>query len=271
MPELPEVETLRRYLEQTSLHQKITGFTAEDAKRQLLLPPDEFLEAITGRQMVSTTRIGKHLLVTLDNGKVISLHFGMTGELHYYRIPEDAPRFERATFYFDSGFKLAFVDSRKFGRIGLWENEEAYIKAKALGPDALDISFEALQKGLQKRKSPIKPVLLDQKLLAGIGNWLVDEILYQAGLHPETIAAELTPVQLQNLVNAIQEVLKTAIEKEAVYRELPPAYLIHAREWDTSPHPEENTHKHCYRCRTEIIKTTVGGRATYFCPVCQVK
>src|SRR6478752_3419822 len=140
MPELPEVETYRRYLEETSLHQKITDFSAADPKRQLTLPCDELRQELKGRQMVQTSRIGKHLLVELDNGKVLSLHFGMTGDLHYYRLAEDAPRFERATFFFDSGFKLAFVDSRKFGRIGLWESEAAYIKEKKLGPDALEIS-----------------------------------------------------------------------------------------------------------------------------------
>ncbi|MFC5271807.1 DNA-formamidopyrimidine glycosylase [Adhaeribacter terreus] len=269
MPELPEVETLRKYLEETSLHQKITGFSAVDAKRQITMPLDEFRQGIVGRKMVKTTRIGKHLLVTLDNGNVLSLHFGMTGDLHYYRIPEDAPRFERATFFFDSGFKLAFVDSRKFGRIGLWESKTVYKTAKKLGPDALDISEAELKKNLRKRKSPLKPALLDQKILAGIGNWLVDEILFQAKLHPEIIAAELTDPELQNLLQAMQNVLQISIEKEAIYRELPVSFLIHSREWDESPHPEKDAHKNCPRCKTEIIRTVVGGRATYLCPQCQ--
>ena len=269
MPELPEVETYRRYLEETSLNQKITDFTAEDPKRQLTMPYLEFRQELKGSKMVGTTRIGKHLLVRLDNGKVLSLHFGMTGDLHYYRLPEDAPRFERATFSFDSGFKLAFVDSRKFGRIGLWASEEEYIKAKSLGPDALVISEEDLQKHLQKRKSPIKPALLDQKIMAGIGNWLADEILFQAKLHPETIAAIITKPQLTKLVNAIREVLETSIEKEAVYRELPRTYIIHAREWDESPYTGKDVHKNCPVCAETLLKTTVGGRATYLCPHCQ--
>jgi formamidopyrimidine-DNA glycosylase len=269
MPELPEVETYRRYLEETSLNQKITDFTAEDPTRQITMPYSGFRQEIKGRKMVSTTRIGKHLLVKLDNGKVLSLHFGMTGDLHYYRIPEDAPRFERATFYFDSGFKLAFVDSRKFGRIGLWESEEAYIKAKLLGPDALKITGEDLLKHLQKRKSPIKPALLDQKVLAGIGNWLVDEILFQAKLHPEMIAAGITKEELTRLVKATRQVLEISIEKEAIYRELPQTFIIHSREWDESPFAEKDAHKNCPRCAEAIVKTTVGGRATYLCPKCQ--
>ena len=271
MPELPEVETYRCYLEETCLNQKITDFTAVDFKRQITMPYEEFRQELKGRQMVKTTRIGKHLLVGLDNGKVLSLHFGMTGDLHYYRLPEDAPRFERATFFFDSGFKLAFVDSRKFGRIGLWTSEEAYIKAKALGPDALEISPSELLTSLQKRKSPIKPALLDQKVLAGIGNWLVDEILFQAKIHPEKIAAEITNPELKRLTKAIWEVLQTSVQQEAIYRELPASYLIHAREWDTSPHPGKDDHKNCPRCQSQIIKTTVGGRATYLCQNCQPK
>lgn len=269
MPELPEVETYRRYLEETCLHQKITDFTATDPKRQLTLLYDELRQGLKGRQMVQTTRIGKHLLVRLDNGKVLSLHFGMTGDLHYYRLPEDAHRFERATFYFENGFKLAFADSRKFGRIGLWESETAYIKAKKLGPDALEISPAALGKALKKRKSLLKPALLDQKILAGIGNWLVDEILFQAKLNPEMLASEISETQIKRLTKAIWEVLQTSVQKEAIYRELPTSYIIHAREWDDSPHPEKDAHKNCPRCQTPIIKTVVGGRATYLCPVCQ--
>ena len=269
MPELPEVETYRRYLEETSLHQQIVDFTAADPKRQVTMPYDEFRQEIKGRQMVKTTRIGKHLLVGLDNGKVLSLHFGMTGDLHFYRLPEDAPRFERATFFLANGFKLAFVDSRKFGRIGLWESEAAYIKSKKLGSDALEITPAELWKNLQKRKSPLKPALLDQKVLAGIGNWLVDEILFQARLHPETTASEITPAQLKRLTKAIWEVLQTSVQQEAIYRRLPTSYLIHAREWDDSPHADKDAHKNCPRCQAPILKTVVGGRATYLCPRCQ--
>jgi formamidopyrimidine-DNA glycosylase len=269
MPELPEVETYRRLLEETSMHQTITDFTATDPKRQLLLPYDAFREVLIGRQMVKTTRIGKHLLVGLDNGKVLSLHFGMTGGLHYYRLAEDAPRFERAVFFLENGFKLAFEDSRKFGRIGYWESEEIYIKAKALGPDALEITADGLGRSLQKRKSPVKAALLDQKILAGIGNWLADEVLFQAHIHPEKPASEITTAELKRLVAAMQTVLTTSIEKEAVYRELPGSFLIHAREWDASPHPEKDAHLHCPDCRQKVVKTVVGGRATYLCPGCQ--
>lgn len=269
MPELPEVETYRKYLEETSLNQIITDFTAADFKKQITMPYDDFRATIIGRKFVKTTRIGKHLLVGLDNGKVISLHFGMTGDLHFYRLPEDAPRFERATFFLDSGYRLAFVDSRKFGRIGFWESEKAYIKAKVLGPDALEISGADLEKKLSKRKTAIKPALLDQKILAGIGNWLVDEILFQAKIHPETLASDLTKTQLKNLVKAIGRVLEISIEKEAVYRELPKSFLIHAREWDESPYAGKDAHKNCPNCNIGIVKTVVGGRATYLCPVCQ--
>src|SRR5690606_5036103 len=270
MPELPEVETLRKYLEQTSLHQKITGFTAVDPERQLTKPLDEFREALLGRTMEQTTRIGKHLLVKLDNGLVLSLHFGMTGNLHYYRIPEDAPRFERAVFYFDSGFRLAFADSRKFGRLGLWESETVYLKAKKLGPDALEISEETLKGKLQNHNVAIKTALLDQQILAGIGNWLVDEILFQARINPEKPAASLSEKEFKQLHKANVAVLRTSVEKEAIYRELPATYLIHAREWDESPHAGKDMHKFCPRCRKAILKTVVGGRATYLCPECQV-
>jgi formamidopyrimidine-DNA glycosylase len=268
MPELPEVETYRRYLEATSLHQTITGLYVEDHK---LLTTDygTLSKALIGNHFTGTQRIGKHLFVLTARQPVMIMHFGMTGSLAYYRDVEDTPRFARIVFHFASGFRLAFLCPRKFERLGLADSIETYTLAKKLGPDALDISEQELATKLMGKKALIKPLLLDQANLAGIGNWIVDEVLFQAGIHPETRGFQLTHPEVARLHQGIRLVLNTAIEQEAVYGRFPKSFLIHAREWDESPHADANTHKNCPVCNSEIRFSRVGGRATYYCLNCQ--
>jgi formamidopyrimidine-DNA glycosylase len=269
MPELPEVETYRRYLEETCLFQTIRDLEVEHP-RMLATDYDSLRQALVGSQFVGTHRIGKNLFLPTDQGPVLVLHFGMTGGVAYYRDDEDQPRFARVVFGFSNGFKLAFVDSRMFGRVMLTESVVAYQQQKGLGPDALSISVETLQATLHKKKAPIKPLLLDQKITAGIGNWIADEVLFQAHIHPERRASDLSAAEYQQLHQAIRLVLKTAIAAEAVYRDFPREFLIHAREWDEVPSPGTEEHRRCPRCGTVIEKTRVGGRATYSCRQCQV-
>jgi formamidopyrimidine-DNA glycosylase len=268
MPELPEVETYRRYLEATSLQQTITGLYVEDHK---LLTTDygTLSQALIGNQFTGTHRIGKNLFVLTSRGPVMLMHFGMTGSLAYYRDAEDTPRFARIQFYFASGFRLAFLCPRKFERLGLVDSIEAYSLTKSLGTDALDISVSQLAAKLMGKKALVKPLLLDQANVAGIGNWIVDEVLFQAGIHPETRGTQLSEEGVERLHQAIGTVLNTAIEQEAVYGRFPKSFLIHAREWDESPHADARTHKSCPVCHSDIQLSRVGGRATYFCLTCQ--
>lgn len=269
MPELPEVETYRRYFEETALGQTVMDLKAEDPRRQLTIDYDTLLQALKGTQFVSTHRIGKHFLITLSTGKVLVLHFGMTGDLAYYRDEEDTPQFARIVFYFQNGFRLAFIDSRKFGRVGLAASIEEYQQKKALGPDALDITLAELTTSLEKRKAPIKPLLLDQKILAGIGNWIADEVLFQAKINPAKTANTLNPEEFEQLHAAIQLVLNTAIEHEALYQTFPKSFLIHARGWDEVVETTASERQVCPRHHTPLAITKVGGRTTYFCPICQ--
>lgn len=269
MPELPEVETYRRYFEATSLHQPIEAIEVEDRK---LLTTDyaTLTETLIGQTFVSTKRVGKNLFIHTGGGTTVHMHFGMTGDLEYYHSSLDRPRHARIVFVFRSGFNLGFICPRKFERIGLIESIDSYLKKKKIAPDALDISLEELTKNIRKRKSFIKPVLLDQSTLAGIGNWIVDDVLFQAKIHPEKLSHELTDAEIERIFNATRYVLGTAIEHEANYGRFPTHFLIHAREWDSSPYAEPTGHKHCPRCGTEIAQMQVGGRTTYYCPVCQV-
>ena len=268
MPELPEVETYRRYFNQTALGHTVANLEVED-QRQLITDYDTLQQALKGAQFVDAYRIGKHFLIQLSTGKILVLHFGMTGDLAYYRDAEDTPRFARVVFIFTNGFQLAFIDSRKFGRVGLAESVAAFRQEKSLGPDALDITLPQLQASLENRKAPIKALLLDQKILAGIGNWIADEVLYQAQIYPAQPANKLTSADFERLHQAIQHVLHTAIDHEAVYQNFPKTFLIHARGWDDNAlKPTER--QVCARHQKPLQITKVGGRTTYFCPFCQV-
>ena len=250
--------------------QTITGLDVRD-KHVLAVPEDELRRAVVGRTITGTGRLGKNCFVELDSGQLLVLHFGMTGDIGAFREAPDAPRFTRVAWPLsDSGLSLAFIDPRKFGRIRLADSREAYQKAKKLGPDALDISAAELHQKLSRRKVAVKPLLLDQSLTAGLGNWIVDEVLFQAKLHPERLGNSLTDKETTALHAAIQLVLTTAIRHEANYRHFPQSFLIHAREWDESATPGTDAHTYCPRHpRTKIEKTYVGGRATYTCPRCQ--
>ena len=269
MPELPEVETYRRFLDEILVGQTIVALEVKDAH---VLATDEVTlrNALSGRRVTATRRLGKNCFLELDSGQVLALHFGMTGDVGAYRNEPDAPRFTRVALHLADGLRVAFIDPRKFGRIRLTESIAQYQKAKKLGPDALDITAQQLQAALGSRKPLIKPLLLDQSITAGLGNWIVDEVLFQAKIHPERRACTLTEAEFKALHAAIQLVLTTAIRHEATYRHFPASFLIHAREWDTSATPDTDNHIYCpIHPKTKIAKSYVGGRATYVCPKCQ--
>jgi len=270
MPELPEVEIRRQYLETSSLYQTIERIDVED-KKLLTTDYQILLERLTGRQFTGTRRVGKNLFVLTDAQHVIvHMHFGMTGDLEYYHASVDRPRFARIVFGFSNGFNLGFLCPRKFERIGLVDTIDAYLERKKIGDDGLEISVEKLAEAVRRKKSLIKPVLLDQSTVAGLGNWIVDEVLFQAHVHPEQRANTLTDAQLVQLHSSVQLVLQTAIRYEATYRDFPADFLIHVREWDDSPYDDVEAHKFCPRCRTRIERKEVGGRTTFFCPKEQV-
>ncbi len=270
MPELPEVETYRRYLEQTALHQTVTDIYVEDTKL-LTTDYDTLAEKLKGRQFTGTRRTGKNLFVLLDAPYALRMHFGMSGSLAYFHHTEATPRFARIVFSLAGGFRLGFLCPRKFERIGLVDDVEAFLADKKIGKDGLEISILELGQTLRRKKALIKPVLLDQATVAGLGNWIVDEVLFQARIHPEKLAAQLTDNEVNAIHTAIRLVLETAIAHEAVYSRFPESFLIHAREWDKSPYADANRHRYCPRCGNGLQTSKVGGRTTYACGNCQRK
>ena len=262
MPELPEVETYRRYLEETSLYQPISDVFVEDTKL-LTTDYDTLVQQLRNRQFIGTKRIGKNLFVQLDAPYWLHFHFGMTGDLAYFKDDEDTPRFARIIFRFTNGFKLGFLCPRKFERIGIVEDIDEYLSHKKINKDALEISLDELRQTLVKKKAAIKSVLLNQSTVAGIGNWIVDEVLFQAKIHPEKISNQLSDNEIIMIYEAMRLVIQTAIDSQANYDDFPSSFLIHARGWGSTI--LENGIGKCPECAEKITIIKVGGRTTFFC------
>jgi len=259
MPELPEVENFRKYFEGTSLGQKIVDIEIDDPKL-VKVPSDEFLQTLKGASFLSTDRIGKFFFARTSGEKVVVFHFGLTGKFHYFR-DGDPPRFTRVLFHFDNGFKLSFINMRKFGWVDLTEDITDYQNRRGLGPDAQKISFEEFFDKFRKRKSILKPKLLDQKLMAGVGNWIADEILYQSRLHPESLIENLSDEDFKTIYEKMQHILDIAVKEEADFDRFPDYFFIHHRKDDGF----------CHHTGDAVVKIEVGGRGTYFSPNYQVK
>ncbi|MEK6476465.1 DNA-formamidopyrimidine glycosylase family protein [Catalinimonas sp. 4WD22] len=259
MPELPEVAMCQKYFHHTALHKKVIDVEVED-ERVILLSVEKLQEALRGNTFESTDRKGKHLFIKLSSDQYLNMHFGMTGRLKYFKDKEDTPRFTKVLFSLDDGFYLAFVCPRILGRVGITEEIEAYSKKKKLGEDALKISQESFMKKIVGKKGLIKPLLMNQRTVAGLGNWIVDDMLYQSAIHPETPANQLSEEEIKLLYEKMQYIIKTAIEMEARYDDFPGHFLI--------THREEGAKSNLYKGKIERL--VVGGRGTYICREGQV-
>ncbi len=259
MPELPDVETFKHYLDATSLHQRITGVEVHDAYVLKGVSARELARRVKGHRFESSRRHGKHLFVRADRDLWLRLHFGMTGSLRYFKHEEQAPRHTRVLFVFANAHSLAFEDQRKFGEIGLIEDVNEFLEKRALGPDALDITLSQFREILGKHRGAVKTILLNQKLIAGIGNIYADEILFRARIHPATQVSTLKEKAVTKLLRATRNILEKAIEAKADMDRMPKSWLL----------PHRGKGGKCPRCGRELKSATIGGRTAWFCAHCQ--
>jgi formamidopyrimidine-DNA glycosylase len=259
MPELPEVETFKRYLDSTSLHQRITNVDVRDAYVLKRISARQLARRLKGRRFENSHRHGKHLFVCAGDELWLRLHFGMTGWLQYLKRNEEPPKTARVLFSFANNCRLAFDDQRKFGEIELIEDVDEFLQIRGLGPDALEISLSQFKAILGKHRGAVKAILLNQQLIAGIGNLYADEILFRARMHPATEAARMSDKDLQRLFRAMRYVLEKAIALKTDFNRLPKSWLL--------------THRgkggKCPRCGSGLKSATIGGRTAWFCPHCQ--
>lgn len=268
MPELPEVETIRTELYPCVVGRTVTGVTL--FWDRIIREPgvEEFKRRVTGQEITGLTRRGKYLFFHLGSGDVLVMHMKMTGSLI---VNPGDDRFTRAIFELDDGSTVHFWDPRKFGVMWLDENEDA-VRAK-LGPEPLDEDFtvDVFAGILSGRTAPVKPVILNQSLIAGIGNMYADESLFDAKIHPERVAGKLTRAEAVRLHHSIIRVLQKALLlKGASVRNYirPDGGIGTAHEEFNVAH---GVGKDCHRCGTPIKRIVVRGRGTYFCPRCQRK
>ncbi len=266
MPELPEVETIKNELLPHVLGRTIQSVDVYWDKMVKQPPVKEFRSQIAGQKITALSRRGKYLFFHLSGGAVLVMHMKMTGSLLVN--PSDA-RFTRAVLHLDNGVAVHFHDPRKFGKMWLEKSTDAVVNQ--LGPEPIDKDFTPviLADILSKRSAPIKPILLDQSIIAGIGNMYADEALFEAKIHPEKPACKLTKTEIQRLYDAIRLVLQKALKKKG-------ASVRNYIRPDGQPgaaHDEfsvaHGVGKTCPRCGTPIKRIVVRGRGTYLCPKCQ--
>lgn len=258
MPELPEVESYRRYFEHHALGQEIVSVSVQDrgvlAKRTSAA---RLRRELQGQKFDRVTRHGKNLFARVSGGGWLRIHFGMTGDLSYFHHPHDeTPRFARIVFRFPGG-ALAYQDARKFGRVELIGTPEDYLRDQGMGPDPLSEEFKVHEfvKRMAKRRGAIKPLMLNQRVLAGIGNLYADEALFQAGVHPLARVERLSAERLTRVFRVLNTVLRKIITIQAKDDRYPRKFLL----------PRRGEGQRCPRCGGVIARATVAGRTTYFC------
>jgi len=273
VPELPEVETVRRRLEPVLVGRRFERVEIDDPRLTRPEDPSEVAAELTGERVVAVGRRGKYLVVRFESGRVLLIHLRMTGTL-LHAVPGSSVEvpYKRAVVNLDDGSDVVYRDVRRFGTWLLIEPEglDPYL-AERLGGEPLGRAFtsKSLASRLANRKAPVKAALLDQRTLAGLGNIYVDEALWRACIHPLRPARELEAAEVRALREGIKRALDAGIKRQG-------ATLRDYRQPDGRAGSMQKEFKvygrlgePCDRCGTPIEKTRVAGRGTWYCPTCQ--
>ncbi len=275
MPELVEVETVRRALEPVLHGARITAAAVmhpRTARRNER--PDDVAERLVGRRVTAVDRHGKFLLCPLDEDLLWVIHLGMSGRVTVVTPESPVERHTRFRSATDRGDEIRLVDPRTFGFVAVFTPEEAKRSSLAkLGPDALTAlpPTRLLARTLEGRRAPIKALLLDQRVLAGLGNIYADEVLHRAGIDPLRAGGDLDVADVERLRRSIRPVLEEGLRHGGTSLD-DLAYLLpdgRAGEFLTRLRVYGREDQPCLRCGTPIIRRVVAGRSTYSCPSCQ--
>lgn len=279
MPELPEVETIRRDLEKEVVGKKIktVEVTGTRSVRRHKKKKD-FITALEGHRIVGVSRRGKYLVLRLDGNEALVVHLGMSGQLLRAKSArEKAPKHTHVVITFTQGGLMRFVDPRTFGEMfvvpldGI-EQEVAELAELGLDPLEVALSWDSFGRMLAERRSKLKPLLMDQRVIAGIGNIYSDEILFQAGLRWDRESDSLSQQEIRRLYRALVETLQDAVKHrgsslaDEQYRDLfgeLGGYQHHHQVYDREGQA-------CQRCRQTIVRSRYSNRSTFYCEACQV-
>jgi len=278
MPELPEVETIRRELEREVVGKKIKSVEVTGKRSIRRQTPDEFVAKLEGVKIAGAQRKGKYLLLPLDTGDVWIIHLRMSGQLLRAAPKDPVDEHNHVTISFTQGGQLRFVDPRTFGEMFLATPDEITNEIEelsTLGVDPVETPMSWVDFGhlLRSKRMKLKAFLTDQSMIAGIGNIYADEILFDSGLRYDRDTDSLTTQEIRRLYRSLVEILHEAIKyggstlSDEQYVDLngkPGEYQQHHQVYDREKQP-------CRRCRRhDIVKSKFGGRSTFYCEVCQV-
>ncbi len=271
MPELPEVETIARQLRARGIEGREIGSAQVNWERTVApLTAATFSKQVCGVTITQISRVGKWILFSLSSGQTLMIHLRMAG-----RFSMEPGAHDRLILRLSDGLSLYYRDTRKFGRWRLVDDPEVILSK--LGPDALTRKFTLsyFTETLRKRQRKIKPLILDQAIVAGLGNIYADEALWESKIHPERVSNTLNDAELKNLFKAIKHVLRVGVKNRGTslgkgktnYRDV---------EGETGGHRAEvkaygRGGQPCKRCKTPLKKTVVAQRGTHFCPSCQLR
>jgi len=265
VPELPEVETIKKELGKSVVGKKITEVCVYHPLVIRQPSVAKFKKDLVGATIKNVLRKAKLLILELSNGKHLAIHLKMTGQLVY---PGDGKK-SRVTFHLSDGKNLDFNDQRLFGELRLIDNWQSLKFIRELGPEPFDLNPERFKEMLSNKKTKIKPLLMDQKFISGIGNLYAAESLFRARIHPGRPAQSLSDKEKGLLFKEVKDVLKEAIHYGGSsvdnYVRLSGEkgnYVSHHKVYDREGKP-------CVKCKTTIKRIALGGRGTYLCPKCQ--
>ncbi len=260
MPELPDVEVFRQYLEATSLKQTIEKAEVREPSMVKSSSGSELSRSLKDRFFVSAVRQGKYLAAQLDNHSWLILHFGMTGYLQYFKDQDADTPHNRLKLLFKNRHCLIYDCRRKLGQIRLIKDLEAFWRSADCGPDVLNnLDAQGFIQRLSGRRGQIKSALMDQSLFCGIGNIYSDEILFQTGIHPKTPVKKLDPQDMRRLYSRMIHVLEKAVQVQADPKQMPDKWLIPRREKGQT----------CPVCGASLERIRASGRGSWICPGCQ--
>ena len=268
MPELPEVETVRRVLETEILNKKITGIEIFYDK---IIDGDKdyFINNVVNHYFKEISRIGKYLIFKLDDDNYILSHLRMEGKYFYEKNDFPINKHIHLIFYFDNGYKLMYQDVRKFGRLEYKNNSDLYITPplSLLGYEPFKRNYDDLFNKLKNKHIPIKSALLDQHILLGLGNIYVDEVLFSAKINPLRIASSITKAECQKIIDEAEKIFNKAIEYKGTTIRSYTSSLGVSGQYQIFLNV--HTKKECPICKCSLEIVKVGGRTTYYCPNCQ--
>ena len=272
MPELPEVENVRRVLVSKLKNKKITSVDVIYPNIIAFPSPEEFCQELKGEVIHNINRRGKWLIFELDHYELLS-HLRMEGKYHFKNKKDVLEKHEHVNFILDDTISLRYCDTRKFGRMYLYKREEANSKKPlnelGLEPWDKELTASYLTEKYKNKNIPIKTVLLDQSIITGIGNIYADEILFLSKINPLKKASLLNKKELNSIIEQTKKTLEMAIiyggttirsyeSSEGVHGNFQNNLLVHNR-----------SNEKCKNCNSEILKIKVNGRGTYYCPKCQ--